>query len=93
MKNYIIKTTTGEYVLTLSVNEKNVDVFLTKLIEQIFENIPKEIAFRTMYVRRNVEKDKECVFNAIKNCVNNVGIWETNNMDMFKKMLNEIIIV
>ena len=93
MKNYIIKTTTGEYVLTLSVNEKNVDIFLTKLIEQIFENIPKEIAFRTMYVRRNVEKDKECIFNCIKNCVNNVGIWETNNMDMFKKMLNEIILV
>ena len=93
MKNYIIKTTTGEYVLTLSVNEKNVDIFLIKMMEQVFDNIPKSIAFRNVYVHRNVNKNFECIYNETKDCVNHCGIWLNKNEESFKEWINNILSV
>ena len=79
MKNFIINTTTGEYILTLCVNEKNVDVFLTKVLKQSFENLPKTISFRNVYEHLNVLKDFDTVYKETKDCINHAGIWLDNN--------------
>jgi hypothetical protein len=92
MKNFIIETTTGEYVLTLCFNERDVDIFLTKMILQTLVNLRKEIAYNNVAVSFHVPKYFDNIYNESKNCINHVGIWLDSNEKSFKEwLINNIV--